>query len=53
VDLYGASLAAATGNQRIFQAGFDNLRVCVPQRQRIPVKTSGEFARVRQSVCRT
>jgi ribonuclease J len=46
VDLYGASVAAATGNQRIPQAGFDNLRVYVPQRQRVLVKTSGEFARV-------
>jgi ribonuclease J len=46
VDLYGASVAAATGNPRIPQAGFDNLRVYVPQRQRVLVKTSGEFARV-------
>lgn len=46
VDLYGATVAAAT-RPTIPQVGFDNLRVYVPQRQRVLVKESGEFDRVR------
>lgn len=46
VDLYGATVAAAT-RVSIPQVGFDDLRVYVPQRQRVKVKQSGEFDRVR------
>lgn len=45
VDLYGATVAAAT-RASIPQPGFDALQVYVPQRQRVLVKTSGEFDRV-------
>ncbi|MGE0305022.1 MAG: MBL fold metallo-hydrolase [Acidimicrobiia bacterium] len=47
VDLYGASVAAAT-RASIPQLGFPGLRVYVPHRQRVLVKGSGEFDRVRQ-----
>ncbi len=46
VDLYGATVAAAT-RPSIPQVGFPDLRVYVPQRQRVLVKQSGEFERVR------
>jgi ribonuclease J len=46
VDLYTASVAAATGLRSIPQAGFPGYRVWVPQRQRVRVKTSGEFERI-------
>ena len=45
VDLYGATVAAAT-RASIPQVGFPDLRVYVPQRQRVLVKQSGEFDRV-------
>lgn len=45
MDLYGASIAAATRNPRIPQAGFARLLVYVPLRQRIQVKEAGEFHR--------
>jgi ribonuclease J len=45
VDLYGATVAAAT-RKSIPQPGFSHLRVYVPNRQRVQVKTSGEFERV-------
>jgi ribonuclease J len=44
VDLYGASVAAAA-RPTIPQPGFPNLRVYVPNRQRVRVKTTGEFGR--------
>jgi len=47
IDLYGASVAAAT-RSTIPQVGFPGLRVFVPQRQRVLVKESGEFDRVKQ-----
>lgn len=43
-DLYGATVAAAT-RPTIPQPGFDDLRVYVPNRQRVLVKSSGEFWR--------
>ena len=46
VDLYGATVASAT-RPSIPQVGFDGLRVYVPQRQRVRVKESQEFHRVR------
>jgi ribonuclease J len=45
MDLYGASIASATGNPRIPQAGFERLLVYVPLRQRIQVKEAKEFHR--------
>ena len=48
LDLYGASVAAATGNDAIPQASWDGVRVYVPQAQRVRVKASGEFARVQE-----
>lgn len=47
VDLYTASVAAALGRASIPQPGFDGLAVYVPQPQRVRVKQSGEFDRVR------
>jgi ribonuclease J len=47
VDLYGATVAAATRSS-IPQVGFPDLRVYVPQRQRVLVKQSGEFERVNE-----
>ena len=46
LDLYAASIAAATANPNIPKAGFEKLLVYVPLRQRIQVKESGEFERV-------
>jgi ribonuclease J len=46
LDLYAASIAAATGNPNIPKAGFERLLVYVPFRQRIQVKESREFDRV-------
>ena len=46
VDLYAASIAAATANPNIPKAGFEKLLVYVPLRQRIRVKESREFERV-------
>ena len=46
LDLYGADVAAATGRSSIPQAGWDGVRVYVPQAQRIKVKRSKEFERV-------
>jgi ribonuclease J len=46
LDLYAASIAAATGRATIPQAHWDGIRVYVPQAQRIRVKRSGEFERV-------
>jgi ribonuclease J len=46
VDLYGATVAQASGRKTIPQPGFRDLRVYVPERQRILVKQSGQFERV-------
>ena len=46
LDLYAASIAAATGNPNIPKAGFESLLVYVPLRQRIQVKESRQFDRV-------
>jgi ribonuclease J len=48
MDLYAAAIAKATGNERIPQAGWDRVRVYVPNSQRIKVKRSGQFERVNQ-----
>lgn len=48
IDLYTATIAAATGRTTIPHPGFPGLRVYVPDRQRILVKRSGEFERVNQ-----
>ena len=45
LDLYAASIAAATRNPNIPKAGFDQLLVYVPLRQRVQVKESREFER--------
>jgi ribonuclease J len=47
VDLYGATVAAST-RASIPQPGHEVLRVYVPQRQRVLVKESREFARVEE-----
>jgi ribonuclease J len=44
VDLYGATVATAT-RSTIPQPGFDDVRVYVPQRQRVLVKESEEYWR--------
>jgi len=46
LDLYAASVAAATGNPNIPKAGFEKLLVYVPIRRRVQVKESREFDRV-------
>lgn len=46
IDLYTATVAAATGRRTIPQPGFPRLRVYVPNRQTGLVKKSGEFERV-------
>ena len=45
VDIYGASIAKATGNPNIPQPGFDRLRVYLPAWQQIRVKETAEFDR--------
>jgi ribonuclease J len=46
LDLYAASIAAASGNPNIPKVGFEKLLVYVPQRQRVLVKETGQFDRV-------
>jgi ribonuclease J len=46
VDLYAATIAAATGRSSIPQPGFPNYRVWVPFWQRVQVKRAEEFERV-------
>ncbi len=46
LDLYGATLAAATGSESIPQSEWEGVSVYVPFAQRIKVKQSGEFGRV-------
>jgi ribonuclease J len=46
VDLYTATVAAATGLESIPQAHWDGVRVFVPFSQRVAVKRSEEFERV-------
>ena len=43
VDLYTSLIARATGNPKIPQAGFQGLRVFVPQRDRVRIKERGTF----------
>src|SRR5438876_176519 len=46
IDLYSATVAAATARKTVPQPGFPRLRVYVPNRQRILVKESAEFERI-------
>jgi ribonuclease J len=46
LDLYGATIAAATETATIPQPGSHDVGVYVPQAQRIKVKRTGEFERV-------
>ena len=46
VDLYAATVGAATGRDTIPQPGFPRYRIYVPNRQRVLVKESAEFERV-------
>lgn len=48
LDLYGAAVAAATGATSIPQASWDGVRVYVPQAQRLLVKRTASFDRVRK-----
>lgn len=48
VDLYTATLARATGRPTMPQPGTHDVRVYVPNRQRLLVKRSGEFERTRR-----
>jgi ribonuclease J len=43
VDLYTSLIARATGNAKIPQAGFQGLRVFIPQRDRVRIKERGVF----------
>ena len=47
VDLYTATLARATGRATMPQPGTHDVRVYIPNRQRVLVKRSGEFERTR------
>jgi ribonuclease J len=47
LDLYGAAVTSATGNPNIPQPGWERVRFFVPQSQRLRVKQSGQFERVR------
>lgn len=47
VDLYTATLARATGRPTMPQPSTHDIRVYVPNRQRLLVKESGEFERTR------
>jgi ribonuclease J len=47
VDLYTVAMAQATGRSTIPQPGFPALGVLIPQRQRVLVKTSGQFDRTK------
>ena len=44
-DLYTASIVAAIGRSSIPQPGFPSYKVYVPNRQRVLVKTAGQFDR--------
>jgi ribonuclease J len=46
LDLYAASIAAATGRETIPQASWQDVRVFVPQSQRVRVKETRQFERV-------
>ena len=46
-DLYTASVAAGIGRASIPQPGFPEYKAYVPNRQRVLVKTSGQFNRLR------
>lgn len=46
LDLYGATIAKATGRATIPQAGWDGVRVCLRELERIKVKSAREFDRV-------
>jgi ribonuclease J len=48
LDLYGAAVAEATERSTIPQADWERVRVYVPQSQRILVKRSGQFERVKR-----
>jgi ribonuclease J len=45
-DLYSASIVTAIGRSTIPQPGFPSYKVYVPTRQRVQVKTSGQFDRM-------
>ena len=45
-DLYTASIVAAIGRGTIPQPGFPSYKVYVPNRQRVLVKTAGQFDRM-------
>jgi ribonuclease J len=46
MDLYAATIAAASGDPAVPQADWDDVAVYVPQSQRVKVKRSGQFERV-------
>lgn len=47
IDLYTTTLARATGRKTIPQPGAHDIRVYIPNRQRVLVKQSGEFEQTR------
>ena len=48
LDLYGASIGAATGRETIPQADWERVRIFVPRSQAIAVKHSEQFWRVNE-----
>lgn len=47
IDLYGASIAAATGKRTIPQSSWSDVRVCLRSAERIRIKQSRQFDRIR------
>lgn len=43
IDLYTAEILAATGNPHIPQSDWNSIALCIPQKQRVQIKTKGLF----------
>lgn len=43
IDLYTAAVLEATGNPRLPQSCWDEVALCIPQRQRVQIKREGLF----------
>jgi ribonuclease J len=51
VDLYTAEILAATGNSHVPQSDWNRIALCVPQRQRLQIKTAGLFEALERHSC--
>lgn len=43
IDLYTAEILAATGNPHIPRSNWNRIALCIPQKQRVQIKTKGLF----------